>query len=355
VFKEVNLPELSGKNKVEGASMSKGKFFMPVMILLFVGLSSVYGAGGQQAATGGPYTPPKDMLFVCGGGVGGGQDTFVRMVLQALNTSGVYTGPIAHENWTGGGGLVCIQRVNETMTGRGDILESGSGAITPIEVGNNTKLRQTDLTAVAGLVLETMSMVVSINNKELDTMDKFLAKLRSDPTSINFGGNLPPGEDYLTLVMICNTLGIDYKQLNYVYYDGSGEVLPALLGGHIDVSFSGTAEWAAPIEAGQLKCIAVASEQRVGGLYKDAPTFKEKGVDFVWQNWRGVLGPREMPKDALDYWRATFKKLTETPQWKEICDKMLYESNYLGEDFHDFIVAYEEKCATALRLAGLIQ
>jgi putative tricarboxylic transport membrane protein len=338
--------------------MNKQKFFVLLLVLaIIVGLSSAYGGGDKEgsSSSGGPWAPSKDMLFVCGGGVGGGQDTFIRMVMQTLNTSGAYTGPIAHQNWTGGGGLVCIQRVNETMTGRDDILESGSGAITPIEVGNNTKLRQTDLTGVARLVLETMAVVVSPKNTEIDSLDTFLAKLKNDPASINFGGNLPPGEDYLTLVVICNTLGVDYRKCNYVYYDGSGEVLPALLGGHIDVSFSGTAEWSGPIQAGQVKCIAVAGDNRVGGLYKDVPTFKEKGVDFVWQNWRGLLGPREMPKEALEFWRETLKKLTDSKEWKDMCERMLYESGFMTDGFQEFIMDYEKKCENALKIAGLIQ
>ena len=48
--------------------------------------------------------------------------------------------------------------------------------------------------------------------------------------------------------------GVDPKQVNYVAYDGGGELLTALLGGQIAFGMSGAGEFADQIEAGRCAC-----------------------------------------------------------------------------------------------------
>jgi putative tricarboxylic transport membrane protein len=334
--------------------MKKKGFLFGLIVFMFVSVFSVSG-GGTREASEGPWQPPSDMSFACGGSVGGGVDTFMRTMGQVFNASGIVEQSIGFQNFTGGGGQVCVRTIYETMVGRDNMLMAGTGSIMPVEVANNSPSRQTGLTPIARLMTETMAIAVGVKNTKVDTMEKFLSIMKSDPGSLNFGGTLPPSEDFLAMVSICNALGIDYRKCNYVTFDGSGEVLPALMGGHIDVSFSGIAEWSSAVEAGQVKVIAVAANERAGGLYKDTPTFKEKGVDFVWQNWRGLLGPREMPQEAIDYWKDAARKLSESKEWKDMCDKMLYEQGFMVDGFHDYLIAYEKQCEDALKTAGLIK
>lgn len=319
--------------------------------------NSVSSAGAEKTQGTG-WTPPSDMMFLAGAAAGGGMDTLVRNAAAVLNSTGIVEQPIKCDNITGGAGLVLISEFSTSRAGMQNQLLSGSGALSPNEAAgqNGDYLHQKDLTPICRLILETMCMVCAADNEEINTLDKFIAKVKEDPTSITFGGTIPPGEDYLSMVLILDAIGVDWHDVNYVYYNGGGEALPALLGHNIDVSFSGTSEWSAAIEAGQVTCIATAApEERVGGVFADSPTFREGGVDFVWQNWRGLIGPSNIPEEEVKYWQEACAKMVETDEWKEVCERLNYENGYMAEGFRDFLYEYEEKCHQALVLADIIE
>ena len=72
--------------------------------------------------------------------------------------------------------------------------------------------------------------------------------------------------------------------------------MTALLGKKITVGTSSPGELIDQIEAGQLRVLAVSSDERVEGI--DAPTLKESGIDLTFANWRGVLAPPGISDDA---------------------------------------------------------
>jgi len=55
--------------------------------------------------------------------------------------------------------------------------------------------------------------------------------------------------------------------------------------------------------------------------WKDIPTIKEAlGVDVNYLMLRGIFGAPGMPKDAVDWYVAFLRKVTETPEWKKYLD-----------------------------------
>ncbi len=79
------------------------------------------------------------------------------------------------------------------------------------------------------------------------------------------------------------------KDVNYVSYDGGGELLAGILGRKVAFAATGVGEVAEQAKAGEVKILAVTSEEPVEGV--DAPTLKEPGVDMVFTNWRGIVAP----------------------------------------------------------------
>jgi tripartite-type tricarboxylate transporter receptor subunit TctC len=56
------------------------------------------------------------------------------------------------------------------------------------------------------------------------------------------GGSAPGGHDHLTPMLLAQTAGVDPKQVNYVSYDGGGELLAAAPGKACRGSRVGTAD-----------------------------------------------------------------------------------------------------------------
>ncbi len=73
---------------------------------------------------------------------------------------------------------------------------------------------------------------------------------KADPKMAVGGGSIPGGPDHLLPMQLAQAVGIDPKTVNFVSYDGGGDLLPAILGNKIDFATSGTGEYLDQIKSG---------------------------------------------------------------------------------------------------------
>ena len=78
------------------------------------------------------------------------------------------------------------------------------------------------------------------------------------------GGSSPGGPDHLAPMLMAKAVGIAPQDVNYVAFDGGGELLASVLGGKVAFGVSGLGEYRDQIEAGELRLLAVTGPERVG-------------------------------------------------------------------------------------------
>ncbi len=89
-------------------------------------------------------------------------------------------------------------------------------------------------------------------------------------------------------------------KLNHVPYRGATQAVVDVQAGHVPVMFSALAAVLAPIQAGRLRVLGVASETRTP-LLPATPTIAESGVaDFTFSTWTGLFAPRGTPKQLIE-------------------------------------------------------
>lgn len=105
--------------------------------------------------------------------------------------------------------------------------------------------------------------------------------------------------------------------MTHVPYRGAGPALNDLLGGHVDLFFSGfPAAWP-HVQSGKLKLLAVSTAKRTGAA-PDTPTVAEAaGVDFDVSLWQGVFAPGRTPKEVVAKLNAEIVKILNQPDVKE--------------------------------------
>jgi tripartite-type tricarboxylate transporter receptor subunit TctC len=91
-------------------------------------------------------------------------------------------------------------------------------------------------------------------------------------------------------------------------YKSSGEALTALLGGHAAGAMVSGAS--GHLEAGNVRILAVAEEQRLDGL-SDVPTFKESGYPIVITSHYSFCFPKGTPQKIVDRFFDAQKKAVE--------------------------------------------
>lgn len=148
-------------------------------------------------------------------------------------------------------------------------------------------------------------------------------------------------------------VGVDPRKVNYITYDGGGDLLTALLGKKIAAGTTGLGEFVDQIEAGQVRVLAVSGAERVEGI--DAPTLTEAGIDLTFTNWRGILAPPGISGEARDAMVRALTDLHGTQQWRDALVKNGWSDAFsTGADFEQFLRDQDRRVSTTLNELGLL-
>jgi putative tricarboxylic transport membrane protein len=302
------------------------------------------------ATGGGDGTQLRDLRFLVPNSPGGGYDITARTAAKAMEDSGT-SGAIEVFNLPGAGGTVGLGRtVNESGNDR-LVMSMGLGVVGSVYT-NKSPSTLADVTPIARLTQETEIVVVSKDSKYRD-IGSLIQDWKANPGEVPVGGgSAAGGPDHLAPMLMARAAGLDPRTVNYIPYDGGGELLAAVLGNKIAFGVSGLSEFADQIAAGELRVLAVTAGQRTPGV--DAPTLKEAGVDLEFANWRGIVAPPGLDERGRGELVAAFTRLRQTPEWQEALKRNRWDDAFLpAEGFGAFLAAENGRVAGVLRDLGL--
>jgi putative tricarboxylic transport membrane protein len=301
------------------------------------------GAGDGKPATGLRIMVPNTP--------GGGYDTTARTAAKVMEDAKIATG-VQVFNLPGAGGTVGLQRmVNEKGNGK-LAMQMGLGVV-GASYTSKSAATLTQTTALAKMIEESGAIVVP-KNSPYKTIGDLVAAWKANPKAVAVGGGSSAGgPDHLLPMQLAKAVGIDPKQVNYVTYDGGGELLPAVLGGKVAFGASGFGEFLKQVEAGQIRVLAVTSEQPIAAL-KDVPTLKASGIDLVFTNWRGIVAPPGISDADKKVWIDALTKMHDSAEWKaELTKRGWTDAFVTGDEFATFLTAQDKSVADLLKQLGL--
>lgn len=153
-------------------------------------------------------------------------------------------------------------------------------------------------------------------------------------------------------MLMAQAAGIAPKSVNYIPFDGGGELLASILGNKVAFGVSGVGEYLDQIQSGELRLLAVTGAERIPGL--DAPTLREAGLDTEFINWRGIVAPPGLSDAERDKLVGLVKKLHDSPEWRESLKKNNWNDAFLpGEEFGTFLTEQDERVGSVLKELGL--
>lgn len=254
-------------------------------------------------------------------------------------------------NLPGAGGTVGLGRlVGENGNGK-LVMQMGLGVVGSVYT-NKSPSDLTETTPIARLVEEPDIIVVSKNSKYTD-IKQLAAEWKANPGAVPVGGGSSPGgPDHLAPMLVAKAIGIEPKQVNYVPFDGGGELLASILGNKLGFGVSGVGEYLDQIQAGELRVLAVTGPKRIDGV--DAPTLREAGIDVEFTNWRGVVAPSGISETDRQALIAAYTKMHGSAQWKDALAKNGWGDAYLtGDEFGSFIQRQTDQVGSVLSELGV--
>ncbi|WP_319460377.1 tripartite tricarboxylate transporter substrate binding protein [Micromonospora sp. RTP1Z1] len=308
-------------------------------------------ADKSDGGSGGDGKPATGLRIMVPNTPGGGYDTTARTAAKVMEDAKIATG-VQVFNLPGAGGTVGLQRtVNEKGNGK-LAMQMGLGVV-GASYTSKSSATLTQTTPLAKLIEEAGAIVVP-KNSPYKTIGDLVTAWKANPKGIAVGGGSSPGgPDHLLPMQLAKTVGIDPKQVNFVSYDGGGELLPAVLGGKVAFGASGFGEFLDQVEAGQIRVLAVTSEAPIEAL-KEVPTLKSSGIDLVFTNWRGIVAPPGISDADKKVWIDVLTKMHESAEWKaELTKRGWTDAFVTGDEFATFLTEQDKSVADLLKQLGL--
>jgi putative tricarboxylic transport membrane protein len=157
--------------------------------------------------------------------------------------------------------------------------------------------------------------------------------------------------------LIAKAAGVNPRALRYVALEGGGEIVTALLGGHIQVGSTDISDSMPHIQSGDMRLLAVFSEKRLDKPeMAKIPTAREQGYDIVWPVVRGFyLGPK-VTDEEYAWWKTSFDTLLATDSFKTLREQReLFPFAMTGPELDVYVKKQVADYKSLAKEFGLIQ
>jgi tripartite-type tricarboxylate transporter receptor subunit TctC len=205
-----------------------------------------------------------------------------------------------------------------------------------------------DFVPITRLFFLTEGLIVPTAQK-IGSVAELRAFAAKNPDSLNFGtlgsGSLPE----LFLRWLNNQWN---ARIAPVPFTGGGPVAQAVSANHIQLAMIGAGNFMGLREAGSVRVLAVARDQR-SPMMPEVPTFKEAGLgDYPGVGWWGIAAPRGTPEEAIERVHAEFVKLFNEPQFQGFLAKQIVvPSTTTRAEFMEFLRKDREAARNLIRIA----
>ena len=262
------------------------------------------------------WEPSKPIEFVIPAGTGGGADQMARLIALIAEKHKFSPRPIIVVNKSGGAGAEGFLHVKAKKGDAHTIIITLSNLFTtPLHTG--VPFNWKDLSPIARMALDEFILWVNAETP-YKTAKEYVAaaKERSGGDRMKMGGTGAAQEDQILTIQLEQATGVKFT---YVPFKGGGEVCVNLMGKHVDSTVNNPIECAGHWKAGRVRPLAVFDTARIAvPEWKDIPTVKEAvGADISYLMLRGIFGPPDMPKEALDWYQGLLRKVYDSTEFKD--------------------------------------
>jgi tripartite-type tricarboxylate transporter receptor subunit TctC len=154
---------------------------------------------------------------------------------------------------------------------------------------------QTEDFTYLSMIENTPAALVVKKGFPAKTLKEFIDYAKKNPGKVTVAAVGKFSGPHLNVLQFMKVAGI---KLTYIPLQGTGQVKPQIMGGHVDAAFTNSPA-AVEMNGTGVTVLAVGTEQRMKQM-PDVPTFAELGYKIYPRIDRGIIGPNNLPKDVAD-------------------------------------------------------
>jgi putative tricarboxylic transport membrane protein len=338
--------------------MKRGKSFLRIAAGAVSALAMLVASQAPGSAA---WEPTKPVTFVVPAGTGGGADQMARFIQGVVSKNNLMKQPLVVINKAGGAGAEGFLDVKGSKGDPHKIIITLSNLFTT-PLGTGTPFNWKDMTPVQMLALDQFVLWVNSESPYKTAKDYLDAIKAGDDKKFKMGGTGSKQEDQIITAALERLTAP--KKLTYVPFKGGGEVATQLVGKHIDSTVNNPIEAVSQWRGGALRPLCIFDSKRSTYTEKvtdtmawsDIPTCKEAGASVEYQMLRGIFMPGDATPDQVAYYTDLFKKLQETPDWKDFMSKGAFnQTTMTGAEFKTWLETNEKLHKDLMTEAGFIE
>lgn len=275
--------------------------------------------------------PPAQVHCIAPAKPGGGFDLTCRLLKDtfAARIAGAAAGVDIRYLPGGIGALAFDQAVRHQWDDPRTLVAFSTGSLVNIAQGKFGPHRLGDVRWLATVGTEYGAIAVR-KDARLPSLAALRDLLARNASAAVFGaGGTVGSQDWMKAALLVQAAGADHRDMRFVAFEGGGQALAALRGGHVDVFCGDMLEALEAVPSGAIEILAVLAPHRLQGALARVPTAREQGIDLVWPTVRGFyMGPR-VPQHEFDDWTRLLRRVLHHPEFLRLLQRYGLEPHAL--------------------------
>lgn len=281
----------------------------------FWALISLLAVSRAQAAD--ATYPSKPVTLIIPYTTGGASDTAAR-VFAPIAQKYLKAPPFELENQGGNTGIPATQRVALAPPDGYTMLlgRSGNMVIAPV-VDPSVPYKWDDFTYLA--ILERTPVICAVPaDSPIQSARDLFAAIKRNPGKLSYSTSGESSINVLAVNYLLKLIGLSPKAAVPLHTKSGGEVVQVLVAGKVDFACSNATAIVQTIKDGKVRALFTNAPGHLPVL-PELPNAQEAGVrDFTKvQSWSALVAPKNLPKHALERWKAALKQIAADPEWEQ--------------------------------------
>lgn len=284
------------------------------LVIIFVAFACLSWAGSSKAQD----YPKGSVQLVIPYSPGGLTDIFWRSISEELARN--IKGNLALVNKPGGAGVVGTSFVVNSKPDGYTLVNASPEALTIAPAFTETMPydSEKDVTYIGKACVVGMAVAVR-NESPFKTLEDLVAFAKANPGKLKAAGMGIAGTPHMILGVFNREAKVD---ITYIPFDGGGEVVTNVMGGHTDFGIAGLPAVKGQALSGQIRILAVCAPKRLPS-FPDIPTLAQKGYKkSSFSTTLGLAGPKGLDPAIVRQWETALEKTLNDPKVIAIVEKI---------------------------------
>lgn len=283
------------------------------------------------------HFPTAPVKIEVGAAAGGGMDIVARALAERL--SPLLGQPVLVSNRAGAGGAIAMMALKNAQPDGYTLalVPSWTLSYQPLI---STHYRAEDFTLLA-VLYHSPDALIARADAPWNSLSQMLDSARNEQKTLLFASQSPV--DQLIINWLARQTG---NKIAALPTRGGGEMIPKLLGGHVDFAYSATMH-TQYVSSGKMKVLASLTDQRQS-IAPDVPTLKEQGWDIAINTFFIVVLPAGVPQAITERLSSAFADIMRDEHIRSLIEDKLFMNIdvHLMKDASSLIVGQQSKMQT---------